>query len=259
MTLRFAPNLSMLYASSPFLDRFARAAADGYDTVEFLFPYEPGVEQVQARVEDLGLAVVLFSLHAGDAGEWGTLSNPGRRDFFRWSVNNALEAASRLNCSQLNVLFGHRVPGLEPQVQVQCAVDNLLWAAPLAEQSGVTLLVEPLNPIDYPDCLLPSTAAALEVINRVSHSAVKMLYDIYHAQMSEGNILNTIAACFPFIGHIQVADVPGRCEPGTGEINFPAILSALGRLGYKGYIGLEYQASETAEPSFKWLPKAGRR
>ena len=259
MTLRFAPNLSMLYASSPFLDRFARAAADGCDAVEFLFPYEAGVEQVRARVDDLGLSVAMFSLHAGDAGEWGTLSNPGRRAFFRWSVTNALEAASRLNCGQLNVLFGHRVPGLEPEAQIQCAVENLLWAAPLADQSGVTLLVEPLNPIDCPGCLLHSTAAALQIINRVSHPTVKMLYDIYHAQMSEGNILNTIAACFPYIGHIQVADVPGRCEPGTGEINFPAVFAALDRLGYKGYIGLEYQVSEASDPSFKWLPKARKR
>jgi len=256
MTLCFAPNLGMLYAGVPFLDRFARAAAAGFGAVEFPYPFEVEVGQMRTRVDDLGLSVVLLDLHMPEAIQHGTVSEPSQRRLFRQSLSTSLEAASRLKCKRLNVPVGCKIPGLERSAQLAYTIENLLWAAPLAAQAGVTLLVEPLNPIDFPDCLLHNTAAALEIITQVGHPAVKLQYDVYHAQMSEGNILNTIAASFPFIGHIQVADVPGRCEPGSGEINFPALFATVARLGYKGCIGLEYQTSRTTDSSFRWLPKA---
>ena len=175
----------MLYGESPFLDRFVRAAGAGFAAVEFMFPYEAGVGAVEARLDDLGLTVALFNLHAGDtsAGEWGTLSNPARCDTFRWSFTTALEAASRLNCGRLNTMFGQRVAGLESAAQVDCAIENLAWAAPQAAQVDVTLLIEPLNPTDFPNYFLHGTAAALEIVAQVDHPAVRLQYDVYHAQM----------------------------------------------------------------------------
>ena len=236
MTLKYSANLTMLYTEAEFLDRFAKAAAAGFAAVEFLSPYEAGVDEVKARVDDLGLTVALFNLHAGDAdaGEFGTLGNPARRDFFRWSFSEALEAANHLGCVRLHTMFGKTTAGFDAAAQVDCALENLAWAAPQAAEAGVTLLVEALNPIDRPDYFLNTTADALDIVVRAGQPNVKLQYDIYHAQMTEGNLINKITDDFPTIGHIQIADVPGRHEPGTGEINYPNIFSALDRLGYEG-------------------------
>jgi hydroxypyruvate isomerase len=170
----------MSYTEAPFLERFARAAAAGFAAVEFLFPYEAGVEAVKARVDDLGLAVALFNLHAGDrdAGEWGTSGNSAQRDYSRWSFSTALEAAARLKCRRIHALFGNRLPELEPEAQVACAVENLLWAAPQAAEARVTLLVEWLNPTDFPNFFLHTTAAAMGIVAQVDHPAVKLQYDV---------------------------------------------------------------------------------
>ena len=260
MALRYAANLGKLYTEVPFLDRFARAAAAGFQAVEFLSPYEAGAGEISARLDDLGLTVALFNLPVGDAraGEWGTLSNPARRDYFRWSLDTALEIAGRLGCRRLNAMFGQRVAGLAHTAQVDCAIENLIWAAPRAARAGVTLLIEPLNPTDFPNYFLRTTATAMEVVTQVDHPAVGLQYDVYHAQMTEGNLIETITARFPHIGHVQIADVPGRHEPGTGEINFPAILATLEGLGYQGYVGLEYRPTGETDASLSWLPREAR-
>lgn len=260
MRLQYAANLTMLYNEVPFLDRFARAALAGFAAVEFLFPYEVGFGAIETRLRDLGLTVVLFNLHPGDeaAGEWGTLGNPARRDYFRWSFNTALEGASRLGCGRLNLMYGQKVPGLDPAAQVECALDNLAWAAPQAAEAGVTLLIEPLNPIDFPRYFILDTSAALKVVAAAAHPRVRLQYDVYHAQMSEGNLIDTIASCFPHIGHIQIADVPGRHQPGTGDIDFPAIFAALDALRYDGYISLEYRPLGDTDASLAWLPVEDR-
>lgn len=260
MALRYSANLSMLYNEVSFLDRFAQAAAAGFAAVEFLFPYEAGVEAIRTRLGGLGLRLALFNLHAGDsaAGEWGTLSNPRRRDYFRWSFDTALEAARRLDCGRLNMMIGQRVAAIEPEAQIACAVENLSWAAPQAAEAGVTLLIEPLNPTDFPNYLVQDTATALNVVTQAGQPQVKLLYDVYHAQIAEGNLIDTITACFPHIGHMQIADVPGRHQPGTGEINYPAIFAAVARLGYQGYIGLEYRPRGETDASLDWLPREER-
>jgi hydroxypyruvate isomerase len=260
MTLRYSANLTMLYTEVEFLDRFAKAAAAGFAAVEFLSPYEVGVDEVKARVDDLGLTVAMFNLPAGDAdaGEFGTLGNPARRDFFRWSLAEALAAANRLGCKRLHAAFGKTASGFGSAAQVNCALENLDWAAPQAAEAGVTLLIEALNPIDWPDYFLNTTADALEIIVRAGQPNVKLQYDVYHGQMAEGNLINTITDDFPYIGHIQIADVPGRHEPGTGEINYPNVFSALERLGYEGYIGLEYRPSGETDASLGWLPREAR-
>jgi hydroxypyruvate isomerase len=262
VTLQFAPNLSMLYNEVPFLARFALARRAGFASVEFLFPYAEGIEEIRARLDDLGLTAVLFDIHPGnlDAGELGTLGNPHRRNYFRWSLAAALKVANRLCCARLNVLAGNRVPEVDADAQIECAIENLAWAAPQAADAGVELLLEPLNPSDRPEYLVHTTVAALEMIRSVNHPSVRLQYDLYHAQMTEGNLIGTLTRWLPAIGHIQIADVPGRHQPGTGEINYPAVFAALEQLGYQGYIGLEYHpwpAGQT-EASLRWLANSGR-
>ncbi len=249
----------MLYGEVPFLDRFALARRSGFAAVEFLFPYEAGVDAIKSRIDDLGLTIALFNLPPGDRpGEWGTLSNPGRIDYFRSSFDLALESAIRLGCRRLHVMFGNRAPEVLPEEQVRCALDNLAWAAPQAEQAGITLLVEALNPIEFPAFMLHTASTALDVVVQAAHPFVMLQYDVYQAQMATGNLIDTITACFPHIGHIQIGDVPGRHEPGTGEINYPNVFAALERLGYTGYIGLEYRPSGETDASLAWLPREAR-
>ncbi|RIK43693.1 MAG: hydroxypyruvate isomerase [Chloroflexi bacterium] len=261
MPLRFAPNLSMLYNEVPFLERFARATAAGFETVEFLFPYEYGAPAVQRQLAEHNLRNVLFNINPGDlhGGERGTLGNPARRDFFRRSLDEALEYAAAFGCPRIHVMAGNRLPGLHFAAQIECALENLAWAAPRAASAGVTLLIEPLNATDMPGYLVQSTAAAMQIVRGASHPHVRLQYDVYHAQMTEGNLIQTMAALWPYIGHIQISDVPGRHQPGTGEINYPAIFAALERLGYEGHIGLEYRPDGETDASLAWLPREQRR
>jgi hydroxypyruvate isomerase len=164
-----------------------------------------------------------------------------------------MEAAQALHCSRLHAMFGQRVDGYDLAEQVDCACKNLEWAAHQAAEAGISLLIEALNPTDFPGFALGRTAMALEVIRRVNLPNVKLQYDIYHAQMTEGNLIHTITSNFSDIGHIQIADVPGRHQPGTGEINFPAVFGALERLGYDGFIGLEYRPLGETDSSLSWL------
>ena len=238
------------------MDRFAKAASSGFTAVEFLFPYEHGIDRVKSALEEHGLIAILFDVLPGDveAGEIGTCCCPDRRDYFRRSFEIALEAAGRLSCRRINVLFGNRKPELEPEAQIACAVENLRWAIPQAKDAGVTLLIEALNVIDCPTYFLNRSTDALKIVQAIGDPQVRLQYDIYHAQMGQGNLINTIAHCFEYIGHIQIGNVPGRCEPGTGEINCPAVLAKLEELGYQGYIGLEYKPLRRTIDSLKWLP-----
>ena len=260
MSLKFSTNLSMLFTEIPFLERFERAAAAGFSAVEFLFPYDAGVQAVKEKLLQHKLNVALFNLHAGDAEqrEWGTLSNPERRDYFKWSFTTAFEAAQELGCVLLNMMFGQKVEGLELAAQIDCACENLSWAASQSDGSRVELLLEPLNEFDFPNYALVRTAIALEVIKRVNHPRVRLQYDLYHAQLTEGNLTNTLERDMEVIGHIQIADVPGRHQPGTGEINFPNVFQALERFGYQGFIGLEYKPAGGSEESLGWLPRTLR-
>jgi hydroxypyruvate isomerase len=260
MALKFSANLSALYKEVPFLDRFARAAEAGFSVVEVEFPYEAGIQNVKSRLDSLGLTLCLFNLPPGDAqlGEWGFLSNPAKRDYFQQGFEMALEAARLLKCQSLNTMYGQRLSGVDLKEQRDCACENLAWAAPQAEQAGVTLLIEPLNPADFPNYALQQTAAALDLLTRVDHASARLLYNVYHAQMTEGNLINTLKNNLASIGHIQVADVPGRHQPGTGEINFEAIFACLEEIGYPGFVGLEYNPAGDTESSLAWLARARR-
>jgi hydroxypyruvate isomerase len=261
MSLQFAPNLSMLYTEVPFLERFAKAAAAGFTVVEFLFPYEFSAAAIKRQLDDLGLGLALFNINPGDfaRGERGSLSHPTRRDDFRRSLDEALAYARHLGSPRLHTMVGNRLPELDTAAQLACAVENLTWAAPLAADAGVTLLIEPLNATDMPTYFVHSTAEAMQIVKGVDHPNVKLQYDVYHAQMTEGNLIATMTRLFPHIGHIQISDVPGRHQPGTGEINYPAIFAALERLAYSGPIGLEYRPDGETNASLAWLPPAERR
>lgn len=259
MVFHFAANLSMLFGEIPFPDRFAAAREAGFRLVEFHFPYEEDAGEIQARLGGLGLEAVLFNAPRGDhaAGELGTLCNPFRREAFRRDLDRALEWARRLRCTRINVLAGKIVEGLDPAAQFECGLENLAWAAPRAAEAGVTLLIEALNPCDFPGYLLDRTALAVKLVKGAAHPRVRLQYDVYHAQMMEGNLFNTLAACFAEIGHLQIADVPGRHQPGSGEINFDNLFAHLRRLNYRGVVGLEYRPlpeGKTKE-SLAWLAR----
>lgn len=251
----FAANLSMLFNEVDFLDRFEHAARAGFSAVEFMFPYEYRLEEIRARLDALRLDLALFNLHPGNAetGEWGTLSSPPRREYFRWSLDTALKAAHLLGCKRLNLMFGNRLEEYSAAEQRDCAIQNLRWALPLAESAGVTLLIEPLNRTDFPKCFLHEPAQALAIIREIDHPFLKLQYDVYHTQMEMGSIFPSLHECYPLTGHIQIADVPGRHQPGSGKIDFTQLFSALQTLEYSGYIGLEYRPLGGTCESLSWL------
>lgn len=258
--LTFAPNLSLLYTEYPFLERFAQAKQAGFRFVEFLFPYDFTPEEIHEALEVHELTPVLFNSSPGDfqKGERGYCNHPQQQEAFRRTVVQALEYATYLGVKRIHLMTGNRVPGLDRNSQLQTLFENLAWAAPQAADAGVTLLIEPLNPIDQPYYFVNSIAFGMEIVRGVNHPNVRLQFDVYHAQMSQGNLIQTMSTLLPFIEHIQISDVPGRHEPGSGEINYPAIFATLEQLGYTGYIGLEYHPVGDTTKSLAWLPFSQR-
>ena len=246
----------MLYPEVPFLDRFARAAAAGFTAVEFLFPYEFGHAAIRQRLDDLGLRVVLFNISPGDftQGERGYCTNPQQRDNFRRTFSQALDYAQQLGSPRIHVMVGNQVAGLERAQQLASIVENLTWAAPQAAKAGITLLIEPLNANDQPHYFVHNSTQGMEIIHAVDQPNVRLQFDFYHMQMSEGNLTNTFTRLQPFICHVQISDAPGRHQPGTGEINYSTIFALLERLNYVGHIGLEYRPEGETDASLAWLP-----
>jgi hydroxypyruvate isomerase len=254
--MKFSANVSILFKEVPFLERFERAARAGFSGVEFWWPAEP-LDEVEAAIAAAGVSVALFNFDAGDmpAGDRGLLSDHDRQHAFRANVPVALELAGRLGCPRLNALVGvERAPG-ERERQLALAAENVAWAADLAALQGVDVLIEAVNTFENGPYLLPTTRQAAAFIAAVDRPNVKLQYDAYHMQRMEGNLVATISEHAPQIAHIQVADSPGRGEPGTGEINYPFVLDAIEALGYDGWIGLEYNPTTAAtEDSLGWLP-----
>jgi hydroxypyruvate isomerase len=254
--VKFSANVSILFKDAPFLERFARASRAGFEAVEFWWPEEP-LDEVAAAIESAGVSVVLFNFNAGDmpAGDRGLLSDPDRAAAFRDNVPVALELARRVGCARLNALVGKQLsPGTRAR-QLELAAENVAWAADQAAAQGAEILIEAVNTFENGPYLLSTTRAAAEFIARVGRPNVKLQYDAYHMQRMEGNLVATIAEHIEQIAHIQVADSPGRGEPGTGEINYPFVLDAIERLGYDGHVGLEYNpTTPRTEDSLGWLP-----
>jgi hydroxypyruvate isomerase len=252
---RFAANLTFLFAEVPFLDRFEAAAGAGFAGVEYLFPYEWPAEAIAERLRRHGLTQVLFNLPAGDwaAGERGIACHPGREDEFRDGVGRALAYATALGCGQLNCLAGIAPGGVHEDAIRATFVRNLRFAAGRLADAGLRLLVEPINTRDIPGFFLSHTAQALAILDEVAAPNLHLQYDAYHMQIMEGDLATTIERTLARIGHVQIADVPGRHEPGTGEINYPFLLGHLDRLGYRGWVGCEYKPRGATVAGLDWM------
>ncbi|MBK1867007.1 2-oxo-tetronate isomerase [Taklimakanibacter albus] len=257
---RFAANLSMMFQEMPFLERFAAAAEAGFTGVEFLFPYEFDKAEIVRRRAEAGLAQILFNSPPGDwaAGERGSAALPQKRDLFRQQFELALDYAVALANPRIHVMAGIPAPGENSQACESCFVENLRWAGELARPRGITLLIEPLNPVDMPGYFLSSADQAAGILAAVALPHVKLQYDIYHQQMSRGAVADTLRRHFPLIGHIQVAGVPGRNEPDESqEINLPYLFGLIDELGYDGWIGCEYRPRAGTLDGLGWLKSYG--
>lgn len=252
---KFAANLTMLFTEYPFIERFDRAAAAGFDAVEFLFPYSEDVPAIREALSRNGLTQVLFNLPAGDfaAGERGFANDPNRATEFQEGVRRALDIAATLDCKRLNCLVGLTLLDVSLDVQWSTTAENMAYAAEQAERAGVTQLIEPLNRVDTPNFLIGTTEEGLRLMDQAGQSNLKLQYDVYHAQRVEGNMTATLREHLARIAHVQIADSPARNQPGTGEINYPFVLSALDEMGYDGWVSLEYKPLGKTEDTLGWL------
>lgn len=255
----FAANLTMLFPEVPFLDRFARARAAGFEFVEYLFPYPYEAAELQRRLDEHGLRQVLFNLPAGDwaAGDRGIAAAPGREAEFRTGIAKAIAYARGLGVPRLNCLAGKRVAGRSEDEHRRTLVENVRFAAQELAKHGLELLIEPINRFDIPGFFLNRSDDAFSLIDEIAQPNVRLQYDVYHAQREEGELAATLAKHLDRIGHIQIADNPGRHQPGTGEINFPFLFRRLDELYYPGYVGLEYVPVPDTTSSFGWLRDHG--
>ena len=253
MPLPFSANLSFLFTEQDFLDRFGAAARAGFKGVEFHFPYEHDKAVLAEVGLTSGVETILFNLPAGNwaGGERGIACLPERKAEFQDGVGRAIEYAEALGCTRLNCLAG--IPTGPQGKAIDTLIDNLKFAAAVTQRAGIRLTMEPLNTRDNPGFLIATTKQAMQVIDAVGSKNLFLQYDVYHAQVMEGDLTRTLETLLPRIGHIQIADNPGRHEPGTGEINFPFLFRRLEELGYAGWIGCEYKPSGQTEDSFGWL------
>jgi hydroxypyruvate isomerase len=256
---KLAANLTMLYNEVDFLDRFEAAAKSGFAGVEYLFPYAYPKGELAERLLRHRLIQVLHNLPAGDwaAGERGIACHPDRIGEFQDGVAKAIDYAQALGCAQVNCLAGIAPKGVDPQKVRATFVDNLSFAADQLGAAGIRLLIEPINTYDIPGFYLSHTRQALDVIRDTGSVNVYLQYDIYHMQRMEGELANTIKAHLPQIAHVQLADNPGRNEPGTGEINYRFLFRHLDSIGYEGWIGCEYKPKVTTGEGLGWRAAHG--
>lgn len=252
---RLAANISLLFPEVPFMERFAAAARAGFRCVEYQFPYAFGdAAEVASRARDAGVEVVLHNLPAGDAakGDRGIACQPARVAEFREGVERAIEYAQAAGCPRLNALAGIAPADAAPELAFETLVENLRYAAGKLAAAGLTLLTEPANRRTIPDFFLNSSRRAIEAIDAAGAPNLMLQYDIFHMQIVEGDLAKTIERLLPRIGHMQLADVPDRHEPGTGEINFEFLLAHIDRLGYAGWIGCEYIPQGDTREGLQW-------
>lgn len=253
--LRFAANLTFLFTELPFRARFAAARMAGFSGVEYLFPYDhdPGV--LRSELEVNGLTQALFNLPPGDwdAGDRGIAALPGMETAFEASVGVALDYADALDCRLLHVMAGILPANVSAEDAMACYVGNLRAAADMAAERGVTLVIEPINRRDMPGYFLSHTDTARRVIETVGAGNLGLQLDLYHRQTTEGDLVGAIRDNLDIVRHIQVANLPGRTHPGTGEVAYDYIFRVLGELGYDGWIGCEYKPTGTTRDSLDWF------
>ncbi len=252
---KIAANLTLMFTDKPFIERFAAAAQAGFKSVEFLLPYEQPADKVKEALDKNGLKVVLFNLPSGNwaGGDRGIGASPNRIEEFRAGVKTAVEYAKVLGVPRMNCLAGKLVQGYSKEVHIKTLVENLKFSADALGQIGVNQIIEHINPFDIPGFVLNRVSEVVDVIQQVGRPNVYVQYDIYHAQRTEGNLAQIVREQFAKIDHIQIADNPGRHQPGTGEINFPFLFAEMDRLGYQGYVGLEYNPMPDTVGSLGWI------
>jgi hydroxypyruvate isomerase len=251
---RFCANLTLLFNEHAFIDRFAAAARADFKGVEYLFPYEYPKEQLAGELRKHGLTQVLHNLPAGDwaKGERGIACHPDRVGEFQDGVGKAIDYAKALQCTQLNCLAGV-CPDAPAERQRAAFVANLKFAALKLKEAGIKLLIEPINTRDIPGFFLTRSSQALDIIREVGSDNLFLQYDIYHMQVMEGDLAHTIEANLALIPHMQLADNPGRNEPGTGEINYAFLFRHIDSIGYTGWIGCEYKPKTSTSEGLGWV------
>ena len=259
--MRFSVNVSILFKEVPFLERFARASEAGFGAVEFWWPgAEADLDDVVEAVKAAGVSVALMNFSAGDmaAGDRGLAGDPGRVDEFRENVPVAIELARSVGCRRMNILLGHEAPSMDREERLSLARESVGFAADEARASGIEVVVEAVNTFENGPYLLHTTNQAVEFVGSVGRGNLTVQHDLYHMQRMEGNLVANLRQYIGGIGHVQIADSPGRGQPGTGEIHYPYVLAELEALGYSGYVGLEYNPTGSTEESFAWIPEGGR-
>jgi hydroxypyruvate isomerase len=252
---RFAANLSMLYPQHDFLTRFGAAAADGFQGVEYLFPYDFTAAEIKLRLEDFGLTQALFNAPPGDwaKGERGIASLPGRQSEFRRGFQKALDYAAVLGNDRIHVMAG-LLPSEDLREKHHAVyLENLAHAAEEAGKAGITVLIEPINTRDMPGFFLNRQDQGQAVCKEVGAANLKVQFDFYHCQIVEGDVISKLRRDFAGVGHIQIAGVPDRHEPNLGEVNYPWIFEEIDRLGYTGWVGCEYRPKGDTSEGLQWL------
>ena len=255
---KFAVNISMIGHPEPLEDRLKLVADAGFKAIEFWFPHQFDMRDMARLTAQYGLKVALFDLEPSESHPYGHVADPDTEDEFFRRLEAAFQTARSLKCRVLNVLQGMRIPSVTEDYQIEIAAKRLRKAASLAEREGVLLCIEAINTIDRPGSFCNCTRIGTEIVRLVASDWVKFQYDVYHMQLMEGNVVNTLRQNIGDIGHIQFADPPGRNEPGTGEIRFQFIMNELDRLDYKGWVSLEYWPSSISVDHFGWLPREFR-
>jgi hydroxypyruvate isomerase len=253
--LRLAVNLSTLFTELPVMERFGAARTAGFDAVEIQFPYELDRSEIKRELERNGLKMVLFNMPPGNfaAGDRGLAADPSRREEFKATVRQAAEWATDLGVERLHCLAGKRLKDYSQDEQWKTLVSSMRYAADVLAPLGIKLVIEHLNHYDNPGYLLNTPVQVLELLTAVDHPNAYLQYDFYHAQREQGQLTETLHRNLAKIGHIQIADVPGRHQPGTGEINYRYVLQEIDRSGYQGYVGLEYIPQPDTLTSLNWL------
>jgi hydroxypyruvate isomerase len=256
MRERFTANLGMLFPELPFLERIDAAGAAGFDKVEVHYPYAFSIDEIKARLAEAKVALTGLNTHPGGEGDFGLAGRPGREAEFRRAFDQAVDYALGLGARMIHVMAGVATPAERP-LALETYVTNLRNAARSAAGTGLTLLLEPINQRDRPGYLVSHSDEMAEIIDRIGEPNVRMLFDIYHVQIMEGDLTRRIERHRDVIGHVQIAAVPSRAEPDEGEIALPAIFRALESVGYAGLIGLEYRPRGRTEDGLRWIKTCG--
>jgi len=252
----FAANLTFLFTEIPFMDRFAAAKQAGFDAVEFMSPYDYNMNDIKAQLSGLGLSLVLCNLPAGNwaGGDRGTAANPERKSEFREGVAKGIDAARILDFKRTNCLVGLKKDGLSDRETNEVIKDNILYAAEALGKAGIRLMVEPINHLDMPGFALNTCRQVIQLLEEIGHPNAYLQFDVYHARRENEDLAAILKNHFNRIGHIQIADCPGRHQPGTGETDFRFLLPEIDRMGYQGFVSLEYIPTPDTLGSLQWLP-----